>query len=78
MRKDQVRDSVKTDRVARLEELCSVLHEEFIGSHHGMKAHVLFESSEKDGMMAGYTENYIRVERPFDASLTGKIVEVVL
>ena len=77
-RKDQVQDSVKTERVEMLESLCNELHQEFINAHHGMKAHVLFESSEKDGMMAGYTENYIRVERPFDASLTGKITEVEL
>ena len=65
-------------RMSILEELSAGLHQEFIDSHKGMKAHVLFESSEKDGMMAGYTENYIRVERPFDASLTGKIAEVTL
>ena len=29
-------------------------------------------------MMAGYTENYIRIERPFDPALTGKIVETEL
>ena len=46
--------------------------------HRGMKAHVLFESSEKEGMMAGYTENYIRIEKPYDAAMTGKIVEVEL
>lgn len=77
-RRDQVQDSVKTERVRLLEELSAGLHQEFIDSHRGMKAHVLFESSEKDGMMAGYTENYIRVERPFEASLTGKIAEVTL
>lgn len=77
-RKDQVQDSVKTERVKILEELCGELHGEFIAMHHGMKAHVLFESSEKEGMMAGYTENYIRIEKPYDAAMTGKIVEVEL
>ena len=78
VRKDQVRDSVKTERVKILEELCEELHGEFIAMHRGMKAHVLFESSEKEGMMAGYTENYIRIEKPYDAAMTGKIVEVEL
>ena len=70
-RKDQVQDSVKTLRVQRLEELCATLHDEFVASHKGLNEKVLFESTEKNGMMAGYTENYIRVERPFDAGLIG-------
>ena len=77
-RPDQVQDSVKTERAGILEKLSSELHNEFIASHKGMKAHVLFESSGKDGMMSGYTENYIRVERPFDTDMTGKIAEVIL
>ena len=39
---------------------------------------VLFESSDKNGMMYGYTGNYIRVERPYDSTLAGKIVELTL
>lgn len=78
VRKDQVQDSVKTLRVQRLEELSSSLHSDFVKSHEGMKEKVLFESTEKNGMMAGYTENYIRVERPYDAGLIGKVVEVTI
>lgn len=77
-RKDQVQDSVKTYRVQRLEELSSQLHTQFVNDHQGCKEKVLFESTEKNGMMAGYTENYIRIERPFDAELIGKIVEVTI
>lgn len=77
-RKDQVQDSVKTGRVKALEELSDSLHREFIRSHKGMKAKVLFESTEKNGMMAGYTENYIRVERPADCRLEGMITELEL
>ena len=43
-----------------------------------MKERVLFEDSCHDGMMGGYTGNYIRVERPWDPGLAGKIVEVTL
>ena len=74
-RTDQVQDSVKTMRVQQLEALCETLHEEFIASQKGLKCKVLFESSEKNGMMSGYTENYIRVERPYDGSMAGKIIE---
>lgn len=77
-RKDQVQDSVKTERVKILEELCDKLHREFVRSHKGLRAKVLFENTEKNGMMAGYTENYIRIERPFAPALTGKIVETEL
>lgn len=78
MRKDQVQDCVKTKRVEMLEGLCRSLNEEFIESQKGVKEKVLFEESCTDGKMSGYTGNYIRVERNWDESLAGKIVEVTL
>lgn len=77
-RKDQVQDCVKTKRVEMLEGLCRSLNEEFIESQKGVKEKVLFEESCTDGKMSGYTGNYIRVERNWDESLAGKIVEVTL
>ncbi len=78
MRKDQVQDCVKTKRVEMLEGLCRNLNEEFIDSQKGVKEKVLFEESCTDGKMSGYTGNYIRVERNWDESLAGKLVEVTL
>ena len=78
MRKDQVQDCVKTKRVEMLEGLCRSLNEEFIDSQKGVKETVLFEESCTDGKMSGYTGNYIRVERNWDESLAGKLVEVTL
>lgn len=78
MRKDQVQDYVKTKRVEMLEGLCRSLNEEFIESQKGVKEKVLFEESCNDGKMSGYTGNYIRVERNWDESLAGKLVEVTL
>lgn len=78
MRKDQVQDCIKTKRVEMLEGLCRSLNEEFIESQKGVKEKVLFEESCTDGKMSGYTGNYIRVERNWDASLAGKLVEVTL
>lgn len=75
---DQVRDSIKTERVARLEELCDRLHNEFIEANRGLKAKVLFESTERKGLMSGYSENYIQVSRPYDSGLIGRITEVTL
>ena len=77
-RKDQVQDSVKTRRVQMLEELCARLHEEFIMSNKGVSEMVLFESTDKNGMMAGYTGNYIRISRPYDPGMIGRITSVVL
>ena len=75
---DQVQDKVKTERVARLEALSSELHEAFVAANKGLPEHVLWESSVKDGMMGGYTGNYIRVEKPYDPAWVNKIEEIVL
>ena len=77
-RKDQVQDCVKTKRVQMLEELCQELHAEFLESNKGVNEKVLFESTDKKGMMEGYTGNYIRVSRPYDPELIGKIVDVTI
>ncbi len=75
---DQVKESVKAQRVAALEGLCEELHSEFVSSNKGIREKVLWESSVKGGMMSGYTGNYIRLERPFDAALVNTLEEVVL
>jgi len=77
-RKDQVQDSVKTKRVQMLEALCEDLHREFIEANKGVAEKVLFESTDRKGMMEGYTGNYIRVSRGYDPEMIGKIVDIVL
>lgn len=74
----QVPEQVKAERVARLETLCERLHSEFVESNRGIKEKVLFESKEKDGGMSGYTGNYIRITRPYDESLVGRLTEVTI
>ena len=76
--KDQVQDSLKTERVAKLEALCEKLHSEFVEANKGLKETVLWESSVKDGIMGGYTGNYIRVERPYDPARVNTLEEVEL
>ena len=75
-RKDQVQDSIKTRRVQLLEELSTRLHQEFIEANKGVAEKVLFESTDRNGMMEGYTGNYIRISRPYDPELIGKIADV--
>ena len=77
-RKDQVQDCKKTLRVQMLEELSAQLHAEFLESNKGVSEQVLFESTDRKGMMEGYTGNYIRISRPFDPALIGKIVDVII
>ena len=75
---DQVQDSLKTERVARLEALCAELHDAFVAENKGLPEKVLWESSVKDGLMAGYTGNYIRVEKPYDPALVNTIERITL
>ena len=77
-RKDQVQDSVKTRRVQMLEELSARLHEEFINANKGVAEKVLFESTDRKGMMQGYTSNYIRISRPYDPALIDKIIDIII
>ncbi len=75
---DQVPESVKRHRVAVLEELCARLHAEFRAANRGVCERVLFESTERDGMMEGYTGNYIRIARPYDAAWVNRLMDIVI
>ena len=75
---DQVKDSVKTERVARLEELSDRLHADFISRNRGRHSQVLWESDCKNGMMGGFTGNYIRLERPYDPDRVNTIEDIVI
>ncbi len=75
---NQVKASVKTERAARLDELCGRLHRDFCHSQIGRTLPVLFENSVKNGLMTGFTGNYVKVAAPYDKSLAGHIVDVLL
>jgi threonylcarbamoyladenosine tRNA methylthiotransferase MtaB len=75
---DQVQDNLKTERVARLEALCEDLHAAFVAANRGLPERVLWESTVKDGLMSGYTGNYIRVEKPFDPAWVNQLEDIVL
>ncbi|MDR2937384.1 MAG: tRNA (N(6)-L-threonylcarbamoyladenosine(37)-C(2))-methylthiotransferase MtaB [Prevotellaceae bacterium] len=67
-----------TERAKRLGELCENLHADFYKKNVGQNANVLFESTRKNGMMFGFSENYIKVALPYSAELVNKIVKVKL
>ncbi len=50
----------------------------FYSQFEGQTANVLFEGSENEGMMNGFTENYIKVKIPFDAELKNCVKRVHL
>ena len=75
---DQVQEIVKTHRVEELTKLSDQLHADYCSRYSGTLQYVLFESTQKGGMMYGYTGNYIKVERAYNKELIGKITEVVL
>ena len=74
----QIPERIKTERVARLEALCEELHNAFVEENHGIAEKVIFESKEKDGSMSGYTGNYIKITRPYDKSLVGKLTDITI
>ena len=53
------------------------LHD-FYTAHVGQTRPVLFEDSEVAGSIGGFTDNYIRIEIPYDPSLANRIVPVEL
>ena len=75
---NQVHEATKTARVEALTTLSNQLHEEYVARHKGTLQQVLFESTQKGGMMYGYTGNYIRVERPYDKNKIGKIIDEII
>ena len=74
----QVPERVKHERVLALEELCARLHSDFVEENRGIRERVLFESKEKDGNMSGYTGNYIRIVRPYDEALVGRLTDIII
>ncbi|CAN5153321.1 tRNA (N(6)-L-threonylcarbamoyladenosine(37)-C(2))-methylthiotransferase MtaB [soil metagenome] len=50
----------------------------FYTQYEGSERPVLFEIENKEGLMHGYTDNYIKVKYPFDENLVNTIVHVQL
>lgn len=64
-------------RAAKLAALSDEKHAAFINSHIGEEASVLWEHpGHQDAPMHGFTENYIRIEAPFDPEAINRVTEV--
>ena len=68
----------KKERSQRLHELSERKRMQFYRENIGTTRKVLWESEVQNGMMAGWTENYIKVITPYQAELENTIQEVEL
>jgi threonylcarbamoyladenosine tRNA methylthiotransferase MtaB len=48
----------------------------FYAKHAGERRPVLFEHSKKEGLMAGFTDNYVKIEMPENKDWINQIKEV--
>jgi threonylcarbamoyladenosine tRNA methylthiotransferase MtaB len=69
---------VKENRSKKLIGLSHARHDYFLNLNKGKTADVLFEKTRVNGMITGYTGNYIRVAYPWKSGLSGQIRKVML
>jgi threonylcarbamoyladenosine tRNA methylthiotransferase MtaB len=66
--------SIRNERNKKLRNLSYQKMQYFTNTQAGQKRDVLFEANEKGGMMEGYTDNYIKITAPYQASWANTIV----
>jgi len=67
--------NVRHERNKILRNLSYMKMQFFTQQHSGQTRKVLFESHEKNGMMEGYTDNYIRITTPFRNDYSNNIID---
>ncbi len=65
-------------RSKQLHEISARKTAAFYKEHEGDEALVLWESSKKDGLMFGFTENYIKVSCPYDRTKVNTFERIVV
>lgn len=66
---------VRHDRNRILRNLSYRKMQDFTAQHAGHTRKVLFEAHEKNGLMEGYTDNYIRVSAAYDAEKVNRVID---
>lgn len=66
---------VRHERNKALRNLSYQKMQYFTAQHAGQTRSVLFESANKNGMMEGYTDNYIKVQTPFREEWVNELVD---
>ncbi|BAV05254.1 tRNA-t(6)A37 methylthiotransferase [Filimonas lacunae] len=67
--------NVRNDRNKSLRNLSYMKMQYFTAQHAGENRKVLFEGHEKEGMMEGYTDNYIRITTPFRQEWANQVID---
>lgn len=75
---DAVPQEVRKQRSKQLHILSDKKKRAFYESQLGKQKTVLFEAEEENGVMFGFTENYVKVKVPFNKELINQIREVEL
>jgi threonylcarbamoyladenosine tRNA methylthiotransferase MtaB len=75
---DIVPMEARRERTKQLRILSAKLQRAHYERHLGTTRPVLLEAEEVEGRMLGYTDNYLRVDLPFDAALINRVVPVQL
>jgi len=70
--------STRERRSKRLILLSDDKHQEFCRLNIGNFSDVLFEHTRSEGMITGFTDNYLRTEYSWNSGLAGKIIKVRL
>ena len=76
--KDIVPVHIRNERNKILRNLSYMKMKFFTEQHTGKTRKVLFEIFEKNGMMEGYTDNYLRIQTPYRKEWANKVVDWVL
>jgi threonylcarbamoyladenosine tRNA methylthiotransferase MtaB len=66
--------NIRHERNKTLRNLSYLKMQHFTEQHRGQVRKVLFEGHEKNGMMEGYTDNYIRITTPHRSEWANQIV----
>lgn len=66
---------VRHDRNRILRNLSYRKMQDFTARHSGQVRKVLFEGHEKNGLMEGYTDNYIRVSAAYDPEKVNQVID---
>jgi threonylcarbamoyladenosine tRNA methylthiotransferase MtaB len=74
----QVKDSIKKERTKILLQLSETKKTTFYKEHFHTKRAVLFEDDVKNGLIFGFTDNYIRVSAPYNEQFTNQIINIEL
>ncbi len=75
---DPVPHSVRKQRSQQLHILSDKKKRAFYEQNVGSTRTVLFEAEEENGMMNGFTENYVKVKLPFDPALVNTLQTITL